>query len=275
MAPEAAAEVLTGVKELAALKIAGLMKSNYRGDVPYQAIVQEGAIDDTLLEIVERKGVDLVVLGTHGRRGLDQLMLGSVAEKVFRLARCPVLTVGPNVTPFTPEAPPFKHILYPMELSADVPDAAAHARTIVKNYDAELTFLNVIKHSLTTSDERAWINMAAQHWFDVIAKLPESPYLDAQMARVHLKDLITPQFDFASTWEAAVELGSPADMILKVATDKASDLIIIGARGAGALARLATHFGSIAHKVVAHAVCLVLTVAAPRDESTGNELRPA
>jgi nucleotide-binding universal stress UspA family protein len=37
--------------------------------------------------------VSLVVMGTHGRTGLPRLMIGSVAERVVRLAHCPVLTV--------------------------------------------------------------------------------------------------------------------------------------------------------------------------------------
>lgn len=35
--------------------------------------------------------VDLVCMGSHGRTGLRHLLLGSVAEKVVRHARCPVL----------------------------------------------------------------------------------------------------------------------------------------------------------------------------------------
>ncbi len=97
MAHDALAQVLTGVKKVAALKIAEAMRSDYPEGVPYQAIVEEGSIVDKLLDIVQQKNIDLVVLGTHGRRGLD-LMLGSVAAKIFRLALCPVLTVGPNAT---------------------------------------------------------------------------------------------------------------------------------------------------------------------------------
>jgi len=33
------------------------------------------------------------VIGTHGRGGLDRALLGSVADRVIRLAPCPVLTV--------------------------------------------------------------------------------------------------------------------------------------------------------------------------------------
>jgi nucleotide-binding universal stress UspA family protein len=34
---------------------------------------------------------DLIVIGTHGRTGLSHMLTGSVAERVVRLAPCPVL----------------------------------------------------------------------------------------------------------------------------------------------------------------------------------------
>jgi nucleotide-binding universal stress UspA family protein len=37
--------------------------------------------------------IDLIVMGTHGRGPLAHFMMGSVAERVVRLAPCPVLTV--------------------------------------------------------------------------------------------------------------------------------------------------------------------------------------
>ena len=51
--------------------------------VPFAAIV----------EAAEEEGADMIVMGTHGRRGLEGLLLGSVANRVIRLAKCPVLTV--------------------------------------------------------------------------------------------------------------------------------------------------------------------------------------
>ena len=37
--------------------------------------------------------VDVIVIGTHGRSGFAHVLMGSVAERVVRLAPCPVLTV--------------------------------------------------------------------------------------------------------------------------------------------------------------------------------------
>ena len=45
-----------------------------------------------IVEHAEKIGADLIVMGTHGRGGLGHLMLGSIAEKVVRTAKCPVLT---------------------------------------------------------------------------------------------------------------------------------------------------------------------------------------
>jgi nucleotide-binding universal stress UspA family protein len=37
--------------------------------------------------------IDLVVIGSHGRKGLDRLLIGSVADKVVRGAKVPVLII--------------------------------------------------------------------------------------------------------------------------------------------------------------------------------------
>ena len=44
-------------------------------------------------EYVQAKGIDLLVVGTHGRGMAGHLLMGNVAEKVVRIAPCPVLTV--------------------------------------------------------------------------------------------------------------------------------------------------------------------------------------
>jgi nucleotide-binding universal stress UspA family protein len=48
---------------------------------------------DTIVRVAQERGADLIVMSTHGRTGLQHVVLGSVAEKVVRLAPCPVLTV--------------------------------------------------------------------------------------------------------------------------------------------------------------------------------------
>jgi nucleotide-binding universal stress UspA family protein len=48
---------------------------------------------DEILALAAEEGCDLIVIGTHGRGGLSRFFLGSVADRVVRLATCPVMTV--------------------------------------------------------------------------------------------------------------------------------------------------------------------------------------
>jgi nucleotide-binding universal stress UspA family protein len=55
--------------------------------------VEAGDAVDEILHYAEAHGAGLLVLGSHGRGLIRRFMLGSVAERVLRLAKCPVLLV--------------------------------------------------------------------------------------------------------------------------------------------------------------------------------------
>jgi nucleotide-binding universal stress UspA family protein len=55
--------------------------------------VQTGVPVEEIVKMAARERADMIVMGTHGRTGLNRALLGSVAERVIRLAPCPVLTV--------------------------------------------------------------------------------------------------------------------------------------------------------------------------------------
>jgi nucleotide-binding universal stress UspA family protein len=46
---------------------------------------------ETLAALERDPTIDVIVMGSHGRTGIKRVLLGSVAEKVVRHARCPVL----------------------------------------------------------------------------------------------------------------------------------------------------------------------------------------
>jgi len=55
--------------------------------------VTAGSPAMAIVDYATRHDIDLAVLGTHGRGALSHLLMGSVAERVVRMAPCPVLTV--------------------------------------------------------------------------------------------------------------------------------------------------------------------------------------
>lgn len=46
-----------------------------------------------ITDIAEEIESDLIVIPSHGRTGMERILLGSVAERVVRLAHCPVLVL--------------------------------------------------------------------------------------------------------------------------------------------------------------------------------------
>lgn len=55
--------------------------------------VLHGHPAEAILNILDDGSIDLVTIATHGRTGIKRLLMGSVAEKVIRMAPCPVFTV--------------------------------------------------------------------------------------------------------------------------------------------------------------------------------------
>jgi len=53
--------------------------------------VRLGDAGHEIASYAEQLGAELIVMPSHGRTGLKRLLLGSVAEKIVRLAHCPVL----------------------------------------------------------------------------------------------------------------------------------------------------------------------------------------
>jgi nucleotide-binding universal stress UspA family protein len=61
--------------------------------VQIKHILGEGDPASEIAEIAKKYHCDLIVISTHGRTGLERLLMGSIAEKIVRLAPCPILTL--------------------------------------------------------------------------------------------------------------------------------------------------------------------------------------
>ena len=68
------------------------IKDNSEGmDVETHVLEGNPAVEIT--KFATDNGVDLIVMGTLGKSGIDRILLGSTAEKVIRIAGCPVLVI--------------------------------------------------------------------------------------------------------------------------------------------------------------------------------------
>ena len=203
----------------------------------HEEIVEHGDLWVALADIITRHGIDLVVIGTHAREGLKRMLLGSVAETIFRQAVCPVLTVGPHVEAQA-AAEKMRHILFATDFSTGSLHALPYALSLAQENQAQLTLLHLV-----------------QAMPEVPPSYEESMFEDS-CRRLH--DMIPPDAELWCKPKVRVEYGFPVESIVKVAEEQGASLIVMGVHHAGAAA---THLPwAIAHRVVCHAPCPVLTV---------------
>jgi nucleotide-binding universal stress UspA family protein len=86
-------ELATKVSEAAQIGLENSINAHAGSGVPMSLLLKQGPSWRTIVETAQEVGAGMIVMGTHGRHGLPRALLGSVAEKVVRSAKCPVLTV--------------------------------------------------------------------------------------------------------------------------------------------------------------------------------------
>lgn len=236
--PEAVASVTEQAQRYAEQQMAQLLISGRLRDIPHQVLLEHGDLWPVLSFIIEKHEINLIVAGTHGRTGVRKLLLGSAAEEIFRLAPCPVLTVGPKVPSEIPAETELRGILYATDFTPLSNRATAYAFSLAQEHQAHLNLLHVVQGAADVSAP-------------AMAKLTEF--------FVHqLRQIVPEEADLWCDPKFLLEFGTPADEILKAAAQHRSDLIVLGVR------RSATFAGHLppatAYKVVCQAPCPVLTV---------------
>ena len=207
------------------------------GDVPHEEILQRGELWDAIADIIEKKNIDLVVAGTHGRHGLKKLVLGSAAEKIYRQARCPVLTIGPEALECGEANWEVKEILFATDFSETSLHALPYALSLAEENQASLTFLNVAP--MVPYQYKEAVEASTRRKLEAL--MPAEPWCSP---------------DFVVSFEF------PAQGILQVARERSADLIVLGVKKPGTLT-LTSHLPwSTASDVVSAAPCPVLTVRA-------------
>ncbi len=61
--------------------------------VPIETMIIEGRPAEDIIKLAEDSKMDVIVMGSIGKTGIEKFLLGSVAEKVVRGSKVPVLVV--------------------------------------------------------------------------------------------------------------------------------------------------------------------------------------
>ena len=208
-------------KQLAALKLKGTVRK------------EQGAIAPVILKRAPKRD-GLLVVGSKGLDALDRFMLGSVSTNLIHHATCPVLVVKDKAAP-----------VRRITLATDGSDASAKALEFVRTKFQP-------DHS-TGKGGRVPIYISVLHVMPFL-KYPELKEAGRRLVEQSVRKLIEAGF----MADPVCQLGKPAEEIMKIASKHHADLIVIGAKGLGAIARFL--LGSVSTRVVQHATCSVLVV---------------
>lgn len=183
-----------------------------------------------ILEIVKDEGYDLVVIGNRAEHQAERYSLGSVSEKVARHADCPVLIVKRK------PKPKLGKILVAVDGSKYADQAIEYAVQLTKKYSAKLALLHV--------EEDKLIRIGGPQVVDCVGTIGECILKDASTKTKGVK------------FDKLLEIGSPAETIIKVAKKGNIDLIVVGSRGLSSVRRFL--LGSVSDDISLHARSSVL-----------------
>ena len=116
--------------------------------------VRQGAVAEMLVDVARQYGAGLIVIGTKGMEGAGPVVVGAIAERLVRLAPCPVLAVAAdwNAGPHRPT--PGGPVLLAVERNEAAEEAAATAASLAETFDRPLLAL----HVRTAAEKAAGLN---------------------------------------------------------------------------------------------------------------------
>jgi nucleotide-binding universal stress UspA family protein len=207
-------------------------------DVKASSFLLEGNTPESIAQLAEKHAPCLVVLGTHGAGRMTRGLIGSTADKILRSTAWPCLVVGPHVPDASPQAIPFKRILFATDFTPEAAHAAIYAVTLATEAGADIDVLNVMPQHIVSHPER-------------IAELEKQFFREL--------DRVVPQQarEFCNP-HTFVDTGNAHRRILEHIRDFGVDLLVIGVRNSSHLdleIRTSNAFG-----LVAESSCPVLTI---------------
>jgi nucleotide-binding universal stress UspA family protein len=208
-----------------------------------------------ILEVADAFDPDLIVTGSHGRAGIERVLLGSVVEALLHRCTRPILTVPSHFTrPFDAHGATFGRIVCAVDFSEPSLTAVEFALSLAEESSAELTLLHVIDMPL----ELQYPPQPTDVDFNAGAARA-----DAEAAALQrLRALIPENASDYCRIETTVREGGVSRQLLRTATERQADLIVLGVHGRNAFDL--AFFGSNSKDAVRQAQCPVLVVPRSR-----------
>ena len=213
-------------------------------------VIIEGEPATEIARAVRDFHIDLVTIVTHGRKGLSRALWGSTAEEIIAEAPCPVLTIRPPQRDFVEHREShteirLNRVLLATNFRPSSLKASQIAAELVGYSTAELHTIYVIGD-----------------YMDQMAEMfPESAGAKVSQLREYVSErMATFEREAGGRIITHIAEGRPYEEIVRLATERDVDLIVIGTSVHSSIFGGVPVLGSEIERTVRNAPCPVLCV---------------
>jgi nucleotide-binding universal stress UspA family protein len=209
-------------------------------------LLSEGDPASVIVDTTTPEGIDLIVMSSHGYSGIARWVMGSVADRVVRAARCPVLIVRSEQ--------PIRNVLITLDGSELSERALEPGIELAARLDCPVTLFRSVTDPAMDEGMARQLELLEPGLGERLRQHPYravESYLD-RLAQAHRRAGSGPKTVVAS--------GSPASRILDHAASYGVDLIVMATHGRSGVNRWV--HGSVTEKVLRASGCSMLIVPA-------------
>lgn len=209
--------------------------------------VENGKPAQVIIDHAARGAGVLIAMTTHGRTGIERWRLGSVADRVVKAAKSPVLILRAESGSRTRTVPELKRLVVPLDGSSAAELALDHAAEVARRMHLEVALTYV--RTLTIS--KAYLEILLPRDAD-LEKTHGHRYLEQKVQELQSRGIQSASYEVLE--------GDVATEIMHLA-DGANNLVVMTTHGSSGFRRHG--LGSIADRVVCHSKSPVLVVRVP------------
>ncbi|WP_372678373.1 universal stress protein [Desulfosarcina sp.] len=227
--------------------------------VDWEAVVRFGEPVEQTVDFVKSLVPSLVVSASHGVSGFRRFFIGTVVERMTRALNCPMLVVKPG------EGHDRSHGFRSAVVSCDSHGYWQRMAPLLPLLQSDVTSRIHMVHAMEGPMEEKMTGGNAVSYGQLQQALQDR--LDRRLRQQGRR-----MFPHADQLSVVIGPGVPQEMVLRIARERSSDVIVVGVRRSGTVSRWIS--GSTTEALLRRSPCSVLTVPEPLDTTeTGDHRR--
>jgi nucleotide-binding universal stress UspA family protein len=243
--------------ESAASKIQADVRQNSNNkNVMVRGELLTGAPADEILKYAEKNDVDLILMASHGRSGINRWAMGSVAYKVLRQSKVPVLMVRAGIEDaIILDQLPERRILVALDGTKSAEAILPEVEALAKQWGVDVVqiiLVRVCQPACVSSDYPSGLDLT---WEECVQ---QENLKNKLVAGSYLANIEKRFREAGYKVRSELEMGNPSEEIIKASIQNRANLITMVIHGRSGISRWA--YGNTAEEVMMNARTPILLV---------------